>query len=866
MMVILAVVIYSVFTGVTSEDSDPPNCTFDWIVGGKTLELYEVDLPTKLSLVMSFSQESITTLKIGLRMVEVFSRYVMGTPIVNEHYVKSESGFEESPELSVAELKLLYASATDIDSPIPFQITFKDLVKDEPIDRSRRYSQDIFEESVDRELSEEEVVPVLVNTPETTEENSPSPVASSDDEEATMERLLSSPNFDREWDDTESLTLKILREAKDPFKYLSPKQLMESLRTPEYGGSDRWSWLSDLPNPNTLGSLTPLPDEPSASSNSDLQSQDIEEVIRQKNLQFNQDIERAYDEGLSVDGANAIPCVDEEEVSSNSIPTRKSRLCKKGKGFSYDETKRRQNKNRQTKSRQKEQQKQREVRAAGDPPVTEPTTEDPAIVIAAIKKKNQFNIFGKTFRDILSLVGKCNDLVKHLELIMKTQTTIGVFPSHKSCFTEFKLSFISDDVERKTQEKSYNLQYFSDLIAKFEPQLTPNSQDIFLKGIGFYLLSELHDTLEKFMVDIHRRLSFFVRVVIQIGNRDLDADVAPLLTNAPCAGGLAPEDVKISSVSLHKNGVEGIYEISPIKRVKTYRRLQSVPYPVPGTNEYVYIYFEKDEYYDTKAPLIGSTASCEQVSKSYYCRSSTIVPKPRACMVALWYNSWDNIKENCNVGYKSQVNTPLTVSTSLGLLMADRSNVRAIKLHQAPGSETKDYIVDNPVILKYGGTITTNYGEHYQNFTANSGGPLKICRSTVTESRIIELRDIAKNMDLNDHFRTVRTFLDKYGWYIGIGSIVAGVLSLLNCLIFCSAMMFKCKDKNPSLGGSCASFLFKTRNNTVEVPSTIEVVPEPEERERLLRSNVDIQMRNLELSKAGRERKVRMNLEPRMSM
>ena len=342
-----------------------------------------------------------------------------------------------------------------------------------------------------------------------------------------------------------------------------------------------------------------------------------------------------------------------------------------------------------------------------------------------------------------------------------------------------------------------------------------------------------------------------------------------MLTESPCAGGLSPEDVRISSVNIYKNGIEGIYEISPIRQVKTYRRLQSVPYPVPGTDDYVYIYFNKDEYYDTSAPLIGSTASCEQVSKSFYCRSSTIVPKPHACMVALWYDSWDNIMENCNIGYKSQMNTPLTVSTSLGLLMADRSNVRSIKLHQAPGSNTKDYIVENPVILKYGGTITSNYGKHYQNYSANSGGALKICRSTVTESRIKQLRDIAKNMDIDDHFRTIRTFLDKYGWYLGIGSIVAAALSLLNCLIGCLVVMFKCKNKVPKVEGSCISFRLRPRRrNNVEaaVGSSIEMVPESEEQERLLRGNVDIQMRNLELAKANRDRRVRMNLEPRMSM
>ena len=427
------------------------------------------------------------------------------------------------------------------------------------------------------------------------------------------------------------------------------------------------------------------------------------------------------------------------------------------------------------------------------------------------------------------------------------------------------MSFISEDVNKLTQEKSFSLQYFSELIDKFEPNTTPDSQDAFLKGIGFYLLSELHNTLAVFIGDVHRRLTFFTKVIMQIKNRDIGTDVANILTNSACSGGIQPEDVKVSSVQQHKNGLEGVYEIRPVKKVQTYCRLQSVPYPVPGTDDYVYIYFAKDEYYDTRAPLIGSTSTCEQVSKSYYCRSSTIVPKPHACMVALWYNSWENIKENCDIGYRSQVNTPLTVSTHLGLLMADRSNVRAIKLHQAPGSATKDYIVENPVILKYGGMITTNYGKHYQNFTANYEGSLRICKSTVMESRIKELREIAKNMDVNYHLRTVRTFFDKYGWYLGIGSIAAAVLSFLNCLICCSAIMFKCKDNDPKVGETCVPFLFtpKPRKSTIKATSSsgIEVAPE-EQREKLLQSNVDIQMKELESAKANRERKVRMNLEP----
>ena len=81
--------------------------------------------------------------------------------------------------------------------------------------------------------------------------------------------------------------------------------------------------------------------------------------------------------------------------------------------------------------------------------------------------------------------------------------------------------------------------------------------------------------------------------------------------------------------------------------------------------------------------------------------------------------------------------------------------------------------------------------------------------------------------------------------------------------------MFKCKNKAPKMEGSCISFRLRPRRrNNVEatVGSSIEMVPESEEQERLLRGNVDIQMRNLELAKANRDRRVRMNLEPRMSM
>ena len=211
----------SLHTGVTSDDSISPDCTFDCIVGGKSLELYEVDLPTKMSVVMDYDEDSITTLKIGLRMIEVFNRYVMGTPIVTENYVKSESGFEESPALTAAELNTLYASATKIGTPIPFQIT--NPVKEEPYDRSRRFTQnmqDLFEESLSQSPSVEEVVPVLANTPVLTEETSPSPDSSSEDEETVGGELEFSLIFDRElhtWDNTESYTLKVLRESINPF-------------------------------------------------------------------------------------------------------------------------------------------------------------------------------------------------------------------------------------------------------------------------------------------------------------------------------------------------------------------------------------------------------------------------------------------------------------------------------------------------------------------------------------------------------------------------------------------------------------------------------------------------------------------------
>ena len=892
-MLVLLVVTSLVLADATSDNTNPPNCTFDWIVGGKSLELYEVDLPTKMSLVMEFDAESLKVLKVGLRIIEVLNRYVMGTPVVTANFIKSESGFEITPALTPEQLVLLFAAATDIGKPIPYEIPDPVPVKTEALERSRRFTQEM-QEQFDELLSNSptaKVIPVLENSPEVVKEPSPLSARLSSNREAERKRT---PPFDPNlsmWDNSESNTLRILRESKDPMRWIRYSRLMFHLATPEYEPPARGNLREELSRTIEKSKSGPIgADSPARPVQ--LFEMDEGVSVRQQNTQYNEDIERAYAESMPAGGANAIPCETEEDVLSNFIPRQDQRTiqqrmkshrpCKKGSEFSYDETVRRRktNKNRQAESRQQEQQKKRKARdtggdddsSSGSPSSNsdEPITEAPEVIRARVKKKTQFNMFGKTYRRIKKILDKCSSLVSQLESVagLKFDPTLAEFPTHKDCFTEYKLSYISEDVNRMAQEKSYSLRYFSDLIAKFTPQSTPDSQDVFLGGIGLYLLSELHGSLDKFVTDIHSRLSFFVNLAIQVGNRDLSADVGSMLTNSPCAGGLHPEDVKISSVNIYKNGIEGIYEISPVKQVKTYRRLQSVPYPVPGTNEYVYIYFDKDEYYDTTAPLVGSTASCEQVSKSYYCRSSTIVPKPHACMVALWYDSWDNIKENCNVGYKSQVNTPLTVSTSLGLLMADRSNVRSIKLHQALGSSNKDYIVDNPVIVKFGGTITTNYGRHYQNFTANSGGDLKICTSTVTESRINQMRDIAKNMDVDDHFRTIRTFIDKYGWYLGIGSIIAAAFSLLNCLICCGVVMFKCKKETPKFEGSFVPFLLRPRRNNVEATEEggIEMVPDPEEQERLLRGNVDIQMRNLESAKANRDRRVRMNLEPRMSM
>ena len=896
-MLVFIIAAFLALTGATSDDTNSPNCTFDWIVGGKSLELYEVDLPTKMSLVMEFDAEALKVLKVGLRIIEVLNRYVMGTPVVTANFVKSESGFENTPALTPEELLLLFASATDIGTPIPYAIQDPvPPVKAEPLERSRRFTQEM-QEQFDELLSNSptaKVIPVLENSPEMTKAPSPTSDRLTPNVEDGRDRT---PTFDPNlslWDNTESNTLRILRESKDPMRWIRYSRLMFHLATPEYEPPAKGNLREELSRTiERSNSRADSPARPFRLFEMDEGSNVNEGIdIREQNTQYNQDIERAYAESVPAGGANAIPCETEKDVSSNFIPRQEQRTpqqrmkshrphrpCKKTSEFSYDETVRRRktNKDRQAESRQQELQKQRQVRdtesadgAASESSSSnpnEPPTETPAEVRARVQKKTQFNMFGKTYRKIKKILNKCDVLVKKLESV-KIDSTLANFPTHKDCFTEYKLSYISEDVNRMAQEKSYSLRYFAELIAKFVPQNTPDSQDVFLSGIGLYLLSELHGSLDKFITDIYSRLSFFVNLAVQVGNRDLSTDVGTMLTNSPCAGGLHPEDVKISSVRIYQNGIEGIYELSPIKQVKTYRRLQSVPYPVPGTNEYVYIYFDKDEYYDTSAPLIGSTSSCEQVSKSYYCRSSTIVPNPHACMVALWYDSWDNIKENCNVGYKSQVNTPLTVSTSLGLLMADRSNVRSIKLHQALGSNSKDYIVENPVIVKFGGTITTNYGRHYQNFSANSGGDLKICTSTVTASRITQMRKIAKNMDVNDHFRTIRTFIDKYGWYLGIGSIIAAVFSLLNCLICCGMIMFKCKKETPKFKGGFIPFMLKPRRSNIEETEEggIEMVPDPEEQERLLRGNVDVQMRNLEIAKANRDRRVRMNLEPRMSM
>ena len=86
-------------------------------------------------------------------------------------------------------------------------------------------------------------------------------------------------------------------------------------------------------------------------------------------------------------------------------------------------------------------------------------------------------MFGKTYRRIKELLNKCSSLVSQLESV-KTDPALGEFPTHKDCFTEYKLSYISEDVNRMAQEKSYSLRYFSDLIAKFEAQTTPDSQHI----------------------------------------------------------------------------------------------------------------------------------------------------------------------------------------------------------------------------------------------------------------------------------------------------------------------------------------------------------------------------------------------------
>ena len=437
--------------------------------------------------------------------------------------------------------------------------------------------QELFEESLSKSPVVD-AIPVLASAPEIAEETSSSPGSSSSDEEAAGAELKSSP-FDANlntWDNSEGYTLKVLRNARDPFKWIRNSHLMMHLRTPEYEAAPLGNLRAELSN--TLGSATPSPRGTASHDNSDrhLQlfetdedrqqtSQRTRQEIRQQNFQYNQDIERAHAESLPAGGASAIPCEDEEDVLPNFIlrqdqrtiqqRAKSHRPCKKDARFSYDETKRRKtNKDRQTESRQQEQQKQREVRDTGDSETETTTPEAPEVVRARIKKKTKFNMFGKTFRDVLTWVGKCNELVDQLEKVSKSKIkpTMGDFPTHRSCFTKYGLSFISDDVSRMTQEKSYSLRYFSDEIAKFTPNENPDSQDNFLTGIGFFLLSELHGSLDTFVREIHRRLTFFIRLVIQIGNRDLGSEVAPMLTESPCAGGLSPEDVRISSVNIYK--------------------------------------------------------------------------------------------------------------------------------------------------------------------------------------------------------------------------------------------------------------------------------------------------------------------------
>ena len=389
MLVILAL-IFSVFTCVTSDDSDPFDCEFGWIVGGKTLELYEVDVPTQMSVVVDYDEESLRTMKVGLRMIEVFNRYVMGTEIVNENFVKFESDFDVSPLLTTDQLTILYGSATKIGTPIPYQIINK--VKTEPRDRSRRYTQnmqDHFEETLSRSPVEE-VTPVLVKTPAVTEET-----------RSSLDELETSPIFDQNlqaWDNSESHTLKVLRELNNPFrrKFYS----LTSVETPEDDRSKaeelRRSWLEEIANDHSIGGYTPSPIGTPApdDSNSPLQFLETENTVRQQNLRYNQDLETAYSESTVVGGANVIPC-DEEEGSSELIPRqdrrtiqqrmKSHRSCKKGAGFSYDETKRRQktNKNRQAESRHQEQQKQREVRAAGG---EEDTTLEPVVKTPGVRR------------------------------------------------------------------------------------------------------------------------------------------------------------------------------------------------------------------------------------------------------------------------------------------------------------------------------------------------------------------------------------------------------------------------------------------------------------------------------------------------
>ena len=235
-MLVLLVVTSLVLADATSDNTNPPNCTFDWIVGGKSLELYEVDLPTKMSLVMEFDAESLKVLKVGLRIIEVLNRYVMGTPVVTANFIKSESGFEITPALTPEQLILLFAAATDISKPIPYEIPDPVPVKTEALERSRRFTQEM-QEQFDELLSNSptaKVIPVLENSPEVTEEPSPISARLSSNREAERERT---PPFDPNlsmWDNSESNTLRILRESKDPLRWIRYSRLMFHLATPEH--------------------------------------------------------------------------------------------------------------------------------------------------------------------------------------------------------------------------------------------------------------------------------------------------------------------------------------------------------------------------------------------------------------------------------------------------------------------------------------------------------------------------------------------------------------------------------------------------------------------------------------------------------